>query len=185
MRPYSAARGGRLHGGTAAHEARRGRWYPWLFVAGFMVVIAVNGVMVTLAIDSFAGLETDHPYERGLAYNETLAAARAQDALGWQVQFAIAPNAAAGGESRPVTIDSRFLDRDGAPLTGLVVRAILKRPTAAGHDREVQLLDQGAGRYGATAELPLAGQWDLRVVAVAPEDGQNRSWQSTRRILLP
>jgi nitrogen fixation protein FixH len=61
----------------------------------------------------------------------------------------------------------------------------VKRPAATGHDQEVELVARGAGRYGATAELPLAGQWDLRVIATAPDGGLEQSWQSSRRILLP
>ncbi|GIK98133.1 MAG: membrane protein [Alphaproteobacteria bacterium] len=180
MRRYSAARPGR-----ADHDPRRGRWYPWLFVAAFAVVIAVNGVMVTLAVDSFAGLDTEHPYERGLAYNETLAAERAQDALGWTVAFDAVPAGAAEGGARTVEVTGAFQDRAGAPLTGLSVRALLRRPAAAGHDREVALAPQGPGRYSATAELPFPGQWELRIVASGEHDGSAQSWQSTRRILLP
>ena len=39
--------------------ASRSRYIPWLFVAGFAIVIAVNGVMVWFAVGSFSGLYTD------------------------------------------------------------------------------------------------------------------------------
>jgi len=180
MKPCSEGRPDR-----ADHDPRRGRWYPWLFVAAFLVVIAVNGVMVTLAVESFAGLETEHPYERGLAYNETLAAKRAQDALGWTVAFDAVPADMTEGMVRVVEVTGAFQDRAGAPLTGLDVRAVLRRPAAAGHDQEIALAPRGPGRYSATAELPFPGQWELLIVANGVHRGSVQSWQSTRRILLP
>src|SRR5690606_15078373 len=61
----------------------RGWWYPWLFVAALGLVVAVNGVLISYAVGSFSGLDTAQPYERGLDYNATLAAARAQEEMGW------------------------------------------------------------------------------------------------------
>lgn len=168
---------------TAVTQNRRpsGWWYPWLFVGAFAVVIAVNGVMIALAIDSFTGLDTAHPYERGLDYNQTLAAARAQEEMGWQVTFNAMPDGSVTVDAHPIALEARFLDRDGRALTGLAVEALLVRPTAEGHDVEVALEDRGGGRYVAKAELPLPGQWDFRIVA----HGRDTSWQSSRRIQLP
>jgi nitrogen fixation protein FixH len=171
--------------GSALTSGRpRGWWYPWLFVAAFAVVIAVNGVMIKLALDSFSGLDTEHPYERGLGYNDTLAAARAQEEMGWQVAFDAVPAGAAAPEGHPVTLEARFLDRDGNALTGLEVRALLQRPAVKGHDVELPLAERGGGRYVAHTDLPLPGQWDLRIVATSV-GGDGASWQASRRILLP
>jgi hypothetical protein len=38
--------------------ASRSRYIPWLFVAGFAVVIAVNATMIWFAVGSFSGLYT-------------------------------------------------------------------------------------------------------------------------------
>ncbi len=169
------------HGAGTRRARAAGWWYPWLFVGALLLVVAVNGVMIVLAVDSFTGLDTAHPYERGLEYNRTLAAARAQDEMGWQVTFAVAPDGDATGVSFPVAVEARFLDRAGHALTGLAVQALLLRPTVEGHDVEVALVERGGGRYIATTAVPLPGQWDLRIVARS--DGL--SWQSSRRILLP
>jgi nitrogen fixation protein FixH len=61
-----------------------GWWYPWIFVAGMLVVVVVNAVMITYAIGTFPGLQTEDAYRKGLAYNRTLAAAREQEERGWQ-----------------------------------------------------------------------------------------------------
>ena len=64
------------------------RWIPWAIVGFFVVVIAVNVVMMTLAFSTWPGLSTRNHYLEGLAFNEQLEARRRQDALGWQVDLA-------------------------------------------------------------------------------------------------
>ena len=51
----------------------RSRYIPWLFVAGFAVVVTVNATMITFAVGSFSGLYTAKPRERGLHYNDVVA----------------------------------------------------------------------------------------------------------------
>jgi nitrogen fixation protein FixH len=165
--------------GRAARRPR-GWWYPWLFVAGLGLVVAVNGAMIGFAVGSFSGLETARPYERGLDYNRTLAAARAQDAMGWNVVFDAVPRGAAA-LPRPVAVEARFADRDGRSIDGLTVQAILVRPAVQGHDVTLTLAGQGAGYYAATTDLPLRGQWELRIAA----SREGATWQSSRRILVP
>ena len=158
----------------------RGWWYPWLFVAALGLVVAVNGVLIGYAVGSFSGLDTAQPYERGLDYNATLAAARAQEKMGWRVEFDAVP-AGAAALPQPVAIEARFLDRDGEGLSDLSVQAVLRRPAAQGSDLALILTERGGGRYVAQADLPMRGQWELRIVA----DGGGATWQSSRRILLP
>ena len=158
-------------------DAPSGRLYPWIFVAAMGLVVLVNAGMIWFAVSSFSGLATTDPYDKGLAFNRTLAAAEAQAALGWQVDV----DAAAGpADAAPtVTLAAAFRDRAGRALDGLQVRAFLVRPTSAGHDRAVDLAAAGEGRYRATAALALHGEWLLTIVAKGKE-----TWQSTRRIHL-
>src|SRR5690606_32902882 len=63
-----------------------GRWIPWTFVGLFGIVLLANGIMVAVAFGSWTGLvERDH-FRKGLRYNDRLAAAEAQAALGWRVE---------------------------------------------------------------------------------------------------
>jgi uncharacterized protein YqcC (DUF446 family) len=90
---------------------RRDAWIPWVFVIAMAIVIAVNAVMVSFALGSWNGLVVDRSYERGLQYNQILAAQRQQDALGWQVQArlprgnhrqgCVGPSAGWSGSFRP------------------------------------------------------------------------------------
>jgi nitrogen fixation protein FixH len=158
-------------------ETRSGNWIPWTFVAGFALVIAVNGALIWFAVESFSGLTDAHAYQAGLAYNQTLAEAHAQDALGWNADLAV--------ERTPEPDEARvtftLIDRNGHPIEAESVAADFLRPVAAGKDRSAVLAAKGGGRYSATVPLGLAGQWDVRVVA--RHDGQ--VWQMTRRIQVP
>ncbi len=156
---------------------RPGHWYPWIFVGMFAVVVAVNSLLAYFATSTFNGLATEGAYEKGLAYNQALAGAAAQEKLGWSVEAELAP---AGGEHGG-TVNVAVTDRDGAPLDGLDVTAVFRRPTQAGHDQTVRFTAAGAGRYVGTVVLPFPGQWEMLLVANRGDD----SYQSDRRIMVP
>lgn len=157
----------------AAKQRAPGWWYPWIFVAGMAVVVAVNAVMITMALKTFPGLETTDAYQKGLAYNRTLAEAREQEARGWTSQIVFAP----GG---PQKGDLKFTLRDsqGQPLDGFAVEASLVRPTVGGHDFAVTLAPQGSGVYVAPVAFPLAGRWTVVIAATRGEE----TYQETQKI---
>lgn len=152
---------------------RRSLWIPGLFVLGFLVVIAVNGVLIYTSISSFSGLETDGAYERGLHYNQALALAAANAETGWHAAPKVSD---AGNAARKLEIT--VTDRTGAPVTQLQVEAYLVRPTNAGMDDVLELKDLGAGRYGAEFTPKALGNWELRLQARRGD----MSWQQIQRI---
>lgn len=149
-----------------------GWWYPWIFVAGFGVVFVVNGLLTYFATTTFNGLETSGAYEKGLAYNDEIAAAEAQAALGWTASFTAegGPAPAPGVSLRPTQLALTMSDRDGRPVTGLSVTVTIRRPTVATMDVTVTLPATDAGTYGGTVVLPQAGQWEVRVIARRGDD---------------
>jgi nitrogen fixation protein FixH len=157
-----------------------GWWYPWTFVAGMAIVIAVNVGLAFLAVSTFPGLETTDHYRKGLAYNRDLAAAEAQAQRGWQLQVDFEP-AQAVGPSLAGTVTAVFADRDGVPLGRLAVQVYFTRPTHEGFDRKVVLDHLSAGRYQAPVTLPLRGVWDARIVAGIDDI----VFQETRRLVVP
>jgi nitrogen fixation protein FixH len=150
-------------------------WGPWVFFAMFAVVFAANGALVVFAFGSWTGLETQGAYEKGLAYNDTLAAAREQAALGWQVEIALVP----GGAGR-IRLETTFRDRNGRPPRLTAVTARLIRPTHSGHDLVLPLAKLENGRFGVETSLPLPGQWDVWVRA----EHAGGSYQATRRVVI-
>lgn len=170
---------------TGARPAGRppGWWYPWIFVGGMLIVIAVNVLLVILAVGTFSGLETTDHYRKGLAYQDALDAAARQAERGWRVQVDYQPRPAVGGSGGPSSGDLAivFSDRDGRPLEQLEVEARFTRPTQAGFDHKAVLDSQGGGRYRAAISFPMPGQWDLRILA-RRDDAR---FQSTHRLLVP
>ncbi|MHA1567191.1 MAG: FixH family protein [Alphaproteobacteria bacterium] len=150
-------------------------WIPWTFVGGFAVVLIANLALVFFATKSWTGLETRDYYAKGINYNDTLAAARAQDALGWQSSVTVT-----GGRDGHVVLDVRLADDGGKPLDGARVTAIFVRPTHEGIDVDVQLVAVGYGEYRADAVLALAGLWDVAVTA--QRDGQY--FEITERVVV-
>ncbi|MEM7024577.1 MAG: FixH family protein, partial [Pseudomonadota bacterium] len=129
------------------------RWIPWLFVGFFLVVLAVNGSMMVVAFSTWPGLETQNAYQRGLAYNDTLATARQQAELGWKVDFAFRQDG-----PRRATLMLDLEDRHGSLIQDASVRVQLVRPTHEGDDRSLDLPHHTGGHYEVAVELPFDGQ---------------------------
>ncbi len=155
---------------------RTGAWIPWIFIIGMGIVVAVNGGLILLARATWPGLVTDNYYAKGIDYNENLEGARRQARLGWRVRASLSKRPGGGAE-----IGALYRNRDGTPLKGLSVRAYLIRPVSEGDDMDIALGDKGRGRYGASIEAPLPGQWDLRLVAF---DKRGDVHQSVRRMVV-
>ena len=143
-----------------AVAAAKGAWIPWLFVAFFAVVIAVNGTMIWYALESWTGIATNDPYEQGLTYNRNLAAAEAQAVLGWQSRLAARLTGGQGAEARFVLTDAQ-----GKLIEGADVQASFERPTSEGVDFKLTLAPRGDGSYGASFDLPITGLWRVHIAA--------------------
>ena len=153
-----------------------GRHVLYGLLAFFGVVAAANAVFIYLAIDSFTGLSTDNPYQRGVAYNETLEARSAQRALGWRAEVAFEEASYGRG-----VLHATLRDRNGVPLEDLQVKGQVRRPTHSGYDQDVVLARAADGVYAVELALPLRGQWDVRLTAEA-RDG--RRFEMERRLWL-
>jgi len=155
-------------------QAGRDRWIPWAFVAFFGVVLAANAAMIWIAFATWTGLETEGAYQKGLAYNRTLAAARAQDALGWRINLDVS------AVGRLAEFELTLADRYGSLIEDAKIRAAFVRPTHAGHDVVLEVPHVHAGVYRAEAALPFAGVWELHLVAESGSD----AYRLRRRVYL-
>lgn len=157
----------------------RGWWYPYIFVGCFVVIVGVNGALAYFATSTFTGLDTEGAYQKGLAYNQNLAAAKAQEALGWDVDTKVSTEAITASGAK-VTIAITYRDRDGKPVDGLSVLADLIRPTAKGLDRQETLKPLGKGVYGGSYTLPVAGNWRMEVAA----NGDGVFYQHAQKLVI-
>jgi len=151
-----------------------GRTVLICLVGFFGIVAAVNAVMMVAAISTLSGLDSDSPYQAGLAFDEEIAAARAQQALHWQVDANVERD---GGETL-VEITAR--DADGTPLPGLTATASLAHPADRRLDRDLAITQDGPGHFRAVSGTAV-GQWDL--VIELSRDGTRR-FRSKNRIVL-
>lgn len=138
----------------------RGRWIPWIFVGGFLVVIAVNATLIAFASQTFSGLVVAHPYRKGQEYSQTKSRLTDQASLGWQ----FVPRLTAGLNGRvTITLDAR--DAAGSPLGGLNLQAGLERPVENMPPQPLSFREIAGGTYVAELALPKSGLWDLRLLA--------------------
>jgi nitrogen fixation protein FixH len=140
----------------------RGRdgWIPLLFIAFFLVVFGVNGVLVWVAVSTYNGLAVASPYERGIAYNEAIEQQHRQEALGWKAELAFR-----GTGAREGTVELHLVDAAGQPVAGADASLEFYRPVHQGTDFRVGLREHGPGLYGAAVQLPLSGLWEVRILA--------------------
>lgn len=132
----------------------KGRHVLFGLLAAFGVVLVVNGVFVYFAMNTFPGNETDNPYTRGLAYNETLEADAAQRAAGWKARVET--------EAEGIVIEVQ--NTVSGLVGGLALSGELRRPGQPTLDRHLRFDEVSSGRYLARIDLA-PGRWDLTASA--------------------
>ena len=137
----------------------------WYFVAFFGFIAAVNAVMVTLAIRTHSGTITDHPYEKGLAYNQVVEAKNKQEALGWRGSI--------NYKNGALSFDLH--DKNNLPVAPEKITATITRPTQQGMDFTVGL--KGAE---TPVSFPENGLWEVRVDA----EREGVHYQQSKRIVV-
>jgi len=153
-----------------------GHWVPWIFVAFFAVVFAVNGIMLFFALDSWTGLSTENAFQQGLAYNQKIDERDRQAALGWRVSFDATPD-----QAGHVVFELQVDDDRGLPVTAASVAVSMTRPTHEGYDLSATLSHRGRGNYTGEADLPLSGQWQLELVIDEPRG----PYRQSARVVVP
>ncbi|HEY1146086.1 MAG TPA: FixH family protein [Allosphingosinicella sp.] len=124
-------------------------WHMFaILIAFFGVVIAVNITMAMFATRTFGGTVVDNSYVASQKFNGWLAAARAQEELGWQSKIAL-------DESRHVAVT--VADANG-PLAGIAVTALARHPLGREADVPLRFVTDGEGRVRSAEPLP-AGRW--------------------------
>lgn len=142
-----------------------GRRVWWYFVAFFGFVAAVNAVMVTLAIRTHSGIVTEHPYEKGLAYNQVVKAEEAQEELGWKGTI----------NYKDGVLHFDLRDKKNQPINPDKTTATITRPTQQGMDFTIEL--KGAE---TRVSFPEKGLWEVRINARVGD----KKYQQSKRIVV-
>jgi len=138
---------------SPAKAPLKDRLIPWYFVAAFMVVFLVNGIFVYVATSTNRGVVTEHAYEKGIHYNQVLAAKRQQESLDWKTNVAFEDG----------VLSVMLSQATGAPLKQAQVQAFIRRPIEGGPEHRLLLKETQTGHYEAPLLLPKSGQWDVTV----------------------
>jgi nitrogen fixation protein FixH len=153
-----------------------GRKVLFMLVSFFGVVIAVNMVMMKLAILTLPGTDVDSAYSASLAYENEIAAAHDQNARNWKVDAHIQRSVDGGA-----TLQVEARDNSGRPMSGLKFQGRFERPTDRRADQPVALAETGIGIYRGSASLIAPGQWDL---VLEGDAAGRRMFLSKNRVLL-
>jgi nitrogen fixation protein FixH len=153
-----------------------GRKVLFMLIAFFGVVIAVNMIMMKLAIQTLPGTEVNSAYSASLAYEGEIAAAHDQNARNWKVDARVQR-----GPDGGATLQVEAHDNSGKPMSGLTFQGRFQRPTDSRADQPVALAEVASGVYRGSAPLIAPGQWDL--VLEGDVAGQ-RLFLSKNRVLL-
>lgn len=142
-------------------------FWPALVVALLGAVVVADAVMIWVAVSdpSFA-VEEDY-YPRAVAWDETMAARRRSDALGWSVRWALAPQAPGAGGTEVTAI---LVDRSGAPVEGARVTLETFHNARAATVLRAELRAIGDGRYAAVLPMRRPGLWEMRLDARRGDD---------------
>lgn len=138
-----------------------GRKMLIVMIAFFATIIAVNAIMLTLAVKNFGGLVVQNSYVASQRFNEDVAATQAQPIRNWDIV------AQANGERIAIQI----ADLGGMPVTGLSLSGLAARPTHERENTDLVFEETGEGVYGAATGLA-RGVWKL---TLQTDDGQRRT----------
>ncbi len=134
---------------TSRTGAFTGKHMAAVFVGGFVIVIAVNLLMASIAVGSFHGTVVDNSYVASQKYNVWLRQAAASKALGWQA----VPHRREDGHVVVETI---------AIPAGAIITATAERPLGTREDTPLTFAPQGQGRWVSNESLA-PGRWQLRL----------------------
>jgi nitrogen fixation protein FixH len=146
------------------------RLYPYAVAACLGVVMVVNFGMAWTALSTFPGVATRDVFNHSNSYDQVLAAAAREAALGWSLQADLQ-------QGRPVVV---LAGRDGQPLTGVRLEGSADRPLGADDAVDLAFQPFAPGRFVAGRALDTPGQWELRLIA--SQDG--RTLHATRRLVV-
>lgn len=158
-----------------------GRHVLIAMLAFFGIVVGVNVTFVHLALSTWTGLTDHDSYRTGLSWNRTLERDAAQKELGWTTDVATVAGASEAGDGWRLGVTLTVRDRAGRPVEGLTVEGEARHPVVEADDRPVAFAGTAAGVYVGAAILPGAGDWELKLVATAP-DGARYRIDTTARV---
>ena len=152
--------------------------WPWGIGIGLGVVVAVNALMIHIALSHPSAPASRDHYGESLRWNEVQAERGRSQALGWRV--AVEPCAALGAEG--CTLVLRVHDGAGAPVAALHGTVVAQRADDPALDREAEVVATAEpGAYEGRLSLARPGLYTLSIRL----EGGAAPWVAERRVLVP
>ncbi|HZV20404.1 MAG TPA: FixH family protein [Hyphomicrobiales bacterium] len=160
---------------TASHapHSLMGKHVLLILICFFAAVFAANGIFLYSALSTRPGEEEGASYETGLHYNLKLAAARAQNELGWRHRVS----------HQDGKLSISFQDASGMPVDRLILQARLVRPATEQGGTAVEFKPVGPGVY----EAPLAASAGNWILSIEARGGPNKAvvYRAKERLWVP
>lgn len=148
-------------------------WYrepwPWLLMAGPVIVIVAGVFTAWIAYTYGDPLISEDYYRKGLAAPQTIASSERAYALGLEARVRLSADDAVS-----VVLDAANGDFK-APAE---IRLTLSHPTRAGLDQTQTLYREG-GAYRGRLHLPASGHWLLLI------ENDAQGWRMLGKVILP
>ncbi len=139
-------------------------WHMAFTMAAFFgVIIGINIALAIFANKSWTGLVVKNSYIASQNFNRDAKIARQQHAKGWRLTSVV-------DHGRVVVT---ILDQANQPITGLMVSAVLQRPTTEAEDEAHEFQEIGTGKYRSRAAIR-AGVWLVDVTVRHANHGAMR-----------
>lgn len=136
-------------------------WHFLFSIVGFFgVIITANLTMAYFAIDTFSGLETEDAYRKGRDYNETLQAAKRQEALGWREEISLVSSGSGVGAAHHITVILKGAEAE----TGLKATLLVRRPATNSDDQLIALVETTPATFEGVVKSLGLGRWKVSLV---------------------
>lgn len=147
-------------------------WYrepwPWLLMAGPIIVIVAGMFTAWLAVFSSDGLVAEDYYKQGLAAGETLQRSKHAEDLG----------IVAGLRLKEERIEIHLSAQAKEMTMPNALMVTLSHPTRAGIDQKA-LLQRNGEIYVGALNLPASGQWLVLI------EDEAKTWRLLGSVMLP
>jgi nitrogen fixation protein FixH len=122
-----------------------------------VIIIGLSAVIgaIFIGVKSFDGIVTEHPYEKGLLWDET---ERKKSELGWRVEI-LNREFTTGDNNVVISV----LDKNSMPLAHAKASLSLSRPATATFNKKFDMILIRDGMFSASLNFPVFGYWDIGI----------------------
>ena len=152
------------------NKGKLGFAIPFILIAFFATFISVDMFFTYKAVTTHTGVVSKNAYKNGLNYNDTIKASNVQDQKNFNIDLRMDNN----------FVSTIIKDKDNNLVNDLDIKAYIIRPLQSKLDFMVELTEE-EGVYNSEIDLPINGQWKVRVVAI---DKNNKQIQKSRLFII-